>query len=362
MRSFKKIIKIGLTNLLVVIFLFVVFEGGASLYFAYQGARQEIEKEPFLAERLHTEYDPLLGWINKPNVSIDDMYGPKVFLKTNSQRFRNQDDFTTKVPKGRIRVICSGDSFTLGYGVDNDHTWCRLLETIDPRLQTVNMGQGGYGIGQAYLWYKRDAARLDHNVHVFAFITVGFLRMTSDLLFGVPKPKLRLRNGGISVENVPVTKLSFHRVLKYLRLVNVVRLAGEVGAVNLPSSQGGSKVGADEAAGLVGAVFDSLKKLNETKNSRLFLVHLPTASEYRNTGNDRFQEFLRREAEKRGIPYLNLVTELRRVPPSEVTKLYFQKDIKGFFGSKGHLTVAGNTFVAEKVYEGLASINGLNAR
>ena len=222
--------------------------------------RQEIEKEPFLAERLHTEYEPLLGWINKPNVSINHMYGPNVFLKTNSQRFRNKDNFTTKVPKGKIRAICSGDSFTLGYGVDNDHTWCNLLETIDPRFQTVNMGQGGYGIGQAYLWYKRDGTRLDQDVHVFAFVTPDFSRMTMKLFLGIPKPILRLRNGGISVENVPVTRLSFHRILKHLRLVNVVRLTSEIGAVSLPEAPGKSEIYVDELTKLVSAIFDSLKK------------------------------------------------------------------------------------------------------
>ena len=128
MRLLLKVIRIGLINFLVLILLLILLEGGASLYFAYQSARQEFSKEPVLAERLHTEYDPLLGWINKPNVSIDDMYGPNVFLKTNSQRFRNQNDFSINVPKGRIRVICSGDSFTLGYGVGNDHTLFTLID------------------------------------------------------------------------------------------------------------------------------------------------------------------------------------------------------------------------------------------
>ena len=260
MRSFniKKIIKIGLVNLVVVILLFVVFEGGASLYFAYQGARQEIGKEPFLAERIHTEYDPLLGWINKPNISVADMYGPNVFLKTNGQRHRNRADFTPRVPKGRIRVICSGDSFTLGFGVDNDHTWCNLLETLDPRFQTVNMGQGGYGVDQVYLWYKRDGALLDHQVQVFVFVRPDFWRMRTELFLGMPKPILRVRNGGMEVANVPVTRLSFHRALKYLRAVNVVRLAGEVGALSFPGSEeGGFVVGMDEATELVRAVFYS---------------------------------------------------------------------------------------------------------
>lgn len=357
-----KIVKIGLANLLLIGLLFVVFEGGASLYFAYRDAQKEIEKEPLLAERLHTEYDPLLGWINKPNVSIDHMYSPNVFLKTNSQRFRNQNDFTAKVPKGRIRAICSGNSFTFGFGVDNDHTWCRLLETIDPRFQTVNMGQGGYGIGQAYLWYKRDGAQLDHDVQVFAFITHGFLRMMSEIFLGTPKPILRMRNGEISVENVPVTRLSFHRALKYLRLVNLVRLAGEVGAFSLPIALDRSEVGVNELKELVSAVFGHLKKLNETRNSKLLLVYLPLQKEYRGADSDSLREFIRREAKKRGIPYLNLVKELRRLPPSEVTKMFFQEDIKAFYGLKSHLTVAGNTFIAKKVYEALADIDGLTAQ
>lgn len=356
-KILNKIAKFGLVSLFLIGLLFVFLEGGASLYFAYQGMLEEIEKEPALAERIHTEYDPLLGWINKPNISIDSMYGPDVFLKTNSQRFRNQDDFSAEVPKGRIRVICSGDSFTLGFGVDNDHTWCRLLETIDPRFQTVNMGQGGYGVGQAYLWYKRDGAQLDHNVHVFAFITHGFLRMGSQLFLGTPKPILRLRDGKISVENVPVTRLSFHRALKYLKLVNLVRLAGEISAFLFPSALDKSEVDINELKELVGRVFDSLKKLNEARNSKLLLVYLPLQKEFREADSNELQEFVRREAEKRGILFLNLVKELRRVPPSEVTKLFFQEDIKEFYGLKSHLTVEGNSFAARKIYEALARMD-----
>ena len=74
---FYKIIKIGVANLFIVLLVFVILEGGASFYFAYQDVRQEIKKEPFVAERLHTEYDPLLGWINKPNISIN----LKIFMK-----------------------------------------------------------------------------------------------------------------------------------------------------------------------------------------------------------------------------------------------------------------------------------------
>ena len=327
-------------------------------YFAYQGVRQEIEKEPFLAERLHTEYDSLLGWINKPNISIDHMYGPNVYLKTNSQRFRNKNDFTIRIPKGKIRVICSGDSFTLGYGVDNAHTWCNLLELIDPRIQSINMGQGGYGIGQAYLWYKRDGTELDHAIHVFAFITEDFTRMMTKKFLGTPKPLLRTKNGKISVENIPISRLSSHKIFKYLKFFNIFRLVSETRGVNFADTLDKPAIYMEgEGEELVGTIFESLKKINTTKNSKLVLVHLPTEKEYQNTNNDRLYEFVRYEAEKRGILYLNLVGEIRRVSSSEMTKFFFQKNIKGFDESEGHLTPMGNFFVAKKISKALTGID-----
>ena len=130
-----------------------------------------------LAERTHTRYDELLGWVNVEKVEVEDLYGEGLSLRTNSQGFRANQDYDVTPPNGKLRIICSGDSFTLGYGVDNDHTWCQLLTTLDDRLQTINMGQGGYGIDQAYLWYERDGLPLQPDVHLFTFITADFWRM-----------------------------------------------------------------------------------------------------------------------------------------------------------------------------------------
>ena len=362
-ETFNKITKIGLVNLIIIILLLIILEGGASFYFAYKSVRQGINKEPFLAERLHTEYDPLLGWINKPNISIDHMYGPNVYLKTNGQRFRNKDDFTIGVPKRKIRVICSGASFTLGYGVDNAHTWCDLLELIDPRIQSVNMGQGGYGIGQSYLWYKRDGARLDHNIHVFAIVSAAFTRMMTKKFLGTPKPLLRTKNGKIFVENIPISRLSSHKIFKYLKFFNIFRLVSETRGVNFAGTLDNPAIYMEgEGEELVGTIFESLKKINTTKSSKLVLVHLPTEKEYQNTNNDRLYEFVRYEAEKRGVLYLNLVRDMRQVSSSKMSKFFFQKDINGFDGSKGHLTPMGNFFVAQKISKALTGIDALNTQ
>ena len=132
--------------LLITVALLGLLEGFSSFLFVVR----QPAKSRALAERLHTEHDSLLGWINKPNMFIPDMYGPEKYLRTNSQRFRNNVEFADAPPPDRTRWICAGDSFTLGYGVANDHSWCSLLTSIQPGIEPVNMGQGGK-IGRAHV-------------------------------------------------------------------------------------------------------------------------------------------------------------------------------------------------------------------
>jgi hypothetical protein len=204
LKKARKITLWAIFNVLSVACIMALCEGFASITLFMQ----EVETQP-LAERQHTQYDELLGWVNSPNLYIKDMYGPGIFVQTNSRGFRNTQDFSTNVPDQKIRLICSGDSFTFGYGVDNDHTWCNLLTLKDARLETVNMGQGGYGVDQAYLWYKRDAAQLEHQIHLFAFITSDFKRMGRDEFNGYGKPLLRIRADSLVVTNIPVPNRFF---------------------------------------------------------------------------------------------------------------------------------------------------------
>src|SRR5271166_2773158 len=187
-------------NIAATLVLLLVLEGIASVYYVFR----EAFVSPPVAESLYTEYDRDLGWVNLPNVYLPNMYGRGKYLKTNSQRFRNNEDFPQQVPPGKTRILCSGDSFTLGFGVDNDHTWPQLLATRAPNIETVNMGQGGYGADQAYLWYKRDGVKLDHDIQVFAFIVDDFRRMQALTFIGYGKPILVVENGQLVTKNVPV--------------------------------------------------------------------------------------------------------------------------------------------------------------
>jgi hypothetical protein len=52
------------------------------------------------------------------------------------------------------------------------------------------MGQGGHGVDQAYLWYKRDGVKLKHDFLLFAFITLDFQRMQQRDFLGLNRTRI----------------------------------------------------------------------------------------------------------------------------------------------------------------------------
>jgi lysophospholipase L1-like esterase len=83
-----------------------------------------------------------------------DYFDPEGCVEYRFNRFgiRDRDDLTVGKPQRVRRVVCVGDSFTLGWGVRAEHNWPRLVENAlaqrwpDQPLQVINCG----GCGSAY--------------------------------------------------------------------------------------------------------------------------------------------------------------------------------------------------------------------
>jgi hypothetical protein len=337
--------------------LFLLVEGLASVIVI---SRHALELGGPLAERAHVRYDPELGWVNIPSRVIEDLYGRSASLRTNAQGFRNDHDFPKAVPDGRVRVICSGDSFTLGYGVSNNDAWCNMLETFDRRLEAVNMGQGGYGIDQAWLWYRRDGVRIDHDIHLFTFTSDDFSRMRSDEFLGYPKPVLAVENGRLVVRNVPVP----HRSTLKVRMYEASRTASEFRLVQLfrpPAAPpllgaGPDEERADPLRPVVEQVLASLRQLHAERGSTLVLVYLPGAEEYGVSGAGTWRTFAADTARRLQIDYIDLVPDLNEAASAEVKGFFFKVGEIPYLGAEGHYTVRGNRFIADKVYQRLSTL------
>lgn len=348
-------IKLVLVNFAVVLMLLFLIEGFSSFLLV---GRKVVAVKP-IAERVHTEYDEQLGWVNLPNIFIKDMYGPGVYFTTNSQRYRSARNFSVEIPNDKIRIVCSGDSFTLGYGVDDDHTWCQLLTSLDRRLETVNLGQGGYGVDQAYLWYKRNEKNLNHNIHIFAFITYDFLRMERDTFVGYGKPYLETRGTALFQVNRPVPRRSYYaprlttalRTLQELRTVELLRKAAT--KLGLRDDTAPTRERDVRAKGVVSRIFADLQHTNEVKKSLLVLVYLPTFEDYMGLDPETkyWRKYVQAEADKNHYFFVDVVKELRSLPPESVKELF-----------KGHFSNEGNRYVADVLHQKLIEISAISAQ
>lgn len=337
MTFLKNIIRSILLPLIEILLLIVLLEGLCSftLVFAFYGNPK--------GGRV-VQYDELLGWVSKPNLQKRDMYGPGVYLRTNAQSFRNSEVFSAEVPSGKLRILCSGDSYTYGLNVDNDHTWPAQLGAMDWRLQVLNMAQGGYGIDQSYLRYVRDGLKLDHQFHLFAFIMDDFIRGQHTRFQNVyAKPLLVLEEGKIKVKNVPVpTSYLLERALRKSRELRSFELVRSFIRKFVPPRDFYSGSGYQDIKALSLSIFEDLARSIKQKKGTLVLIFLPIERDYYRDDSDALRAWLKGEMNSRGILFVDLVEELRKLSIP---------DYKNFFN--GHYTVAGNRFVAQYLYNTL---------
>lgn len=360
--NFQKLVFFVAFNIFAVAAICVFVEGLASFVLFFQS----IAGTPPVAERSHTQYDAELGWVNRPDIYIENLYGPGLHLRTNAQGFRSDENFSAAVPDDKLRAICSGDSFTLGYGMANENTWCRYLEKLADRLQTVNMGQGGYGVDQAYLWYKRDGARLEHDLHLFTFITNDFQRMQQDSFLGYGKPHLNLRDNELVVENVPVPERAFYapwltqnsEALKQLKVTQLLNRFFQQPAQAADTDERAYQRNLAYAR-IAAKMLEELQALNAEHDSVLVLIYLPTLADHAQplpVDTQQWREFVFRAAQEQGIIFIDLITDFQKLPEARVQELFLHEAGVDFPGAAGHYSAAGNQYIAERIYEELLAI------
>jgi hypothetical protein len=316
------------------------------------------------------QYDGQLGWVSVPNFYSKDYYAPGVYLRTNSLGFRSDQEFTQKIPDGKFRIICSGDSFTFGDGVANDKTWCQRLEAMDTRFQVVNMGETGYGADQMYLRYVREGSRLDHDAHIFAFINDDLRRMQLNALGGYGKPVLKLRNGELATENVPVPRRpSFLRwfalkpnpLREFRSLAFLSSLAERLVPAQVAAFSNGPT---EDQAQVLDTMFKDLQAIENDK-SLLILLYLPTrVADYETGGVSlAWRTWIRTECAKRGILFIDFVDDFQKLPVTMKDGLFIWPGSTQYFAEvPGHYDDQGHNWIANELYERLVSVREVGAR
>lgn len=354
-------------NAAVTAVLLLVVEGLASFAVARRALHNQDneEEEGIVAERRHTEYDPLLGWINLPNMAITNMYGEGRDLFTNARRMRDTHEVDPALPPAGPRIIVSGDSFSFGYGVGNQDTWAEELERLQGGgLEVLNMAQGGYGLDQAFLWYERDGQEIPHDLHIMAFITEDFRRMTRDNFMGYGKPVLSVSDGALKVGNVPPPRgrPADHPLRRYAPALQNLRIVQWFGGDGSGLRAAAERKRRDEVRQTAGLVFRRLQTLYAAKNRAGVLVYLPIEKDHFDNESDSWREWLADEAESNGWIFVDLVRAIRHRPRDEVDALYIPDDHDRYRGAKGHFTEAGNKAIAYALWKRLLENPGIARR
>ncbi len=313
-----------------------------------------------LDERVHTQYDAELGWVSVPAFSRSGMYGEGADFSIDPMGFRANPLPAPGGAPGRLRVVCSGDSFTFGVGVGDAETWCHRLTTLDSRIETVNMGQIGYGVDQAFLWYRRDAAKVPHDVQVLAFVMADFDRMRYPSFMSYGKPVLALEGDALAVRHTPVPPRSAAAVklqrigwaLTQSRTAQVLRFVW-------PASPGSSPRPAPEQVAdlrpVVARLLEALWELHEQQHTTLVLAFLPTRADYdrdaAGPGGGRFAT-----SPAAGLPWSISWRISVRFPGDEVDSLFIAPDASPYALATGHYSPRGHDLVAKGVYRALSEV------
>ncbi len=346
----KRARKLGL-GLLVAVLALSAVEGcsnlGVTLYDAL------FESDSPIAERLHTEYDAELGWTNVPGKRVEDLYGSGRTVTINAQGFRGVDPTPQARTNDRPRVLCSGDSFTFGYGVGDAEAWPAQLDALRPKIDIANLALGGYGADQAYLHYLRAGIDLEHDLHLFAIIADDINRMTYDAFSGYGKPWLVRVDGQLQTRNVPVPEAGFGAPW----FVQNGRLLRRLGVVELGHRMGGGEdaqvlrrvTPVEEAVNLTRTALVDMTARTADRALPQAIVFLPTLADVNPNSTDFLREPLLAALRRDGLPVIDLVAAFRAEPPTDLTTFFLQPGEVSFPGAQGHYTALGNRWVAERL-------------
>jgi hypothetical protein len=172
-------------------------------------------------ERRLLAIDSVLGWRYRAG-HVDSAN------ETNSQGLRSTRTYSAKASPGVLRVAAFGNSSVYGNEVANADCWSTVLEQLDPRLEILNYGVGGYGVDQAYLRLLLEGYRLEPRVVVMGFAPTDlgrvvnvYRRFVSNRELPLAKPRYVLgRDGRLDLLPAPIRHASqYERYLADPRLV-----------------------------------------------------------------------------------------------------------------------------------------------
>lgn len=205
MSKTSEVGKIVIINVIICLVIILLAEAGLRVFY----------KNRFLTEGnqyLFFEFDDELGWVGKKNSAGQFKRGEEfdTYITTNSHGMRDKE-YSYEKPENTFRVAVLGDSFTWGFGVENEDNYTEVMEKdLGKEYEILNFGVSGYGRGQQLLYFKREVMQFNPDAVIIMAYPGNDLydNVADDPAMEIyPRPAFSVdENGKLKISGIPLTK------------------------------------------------------------------------------------------------------------------------------------------------------------
>ncbi len=256
--------------------------------------------------RAFVELDADLGHVPAAHLDAFEYQGARI--STNGAHMRGRREIPAE-RSAAARIVAVGDSYTFGQCANDDETFPFAMERHLADAEVLNLGVMGYGQGQALLRLRRDGFPYRPDAVVFGFHGTDMRRNL--LAFrGYAKPRLRLEEGRLAVENVPVPPPEAYLRWWPPRAWNFVRI--------FRASREGKKEVRRRSNALSLAIVREMAAETRERGGLFALAHLPHPRALDGEGPHGwpFMEKVCAEVEREGGICVNPVPRFREIAPT----------------------------------------------
>lgn len=119
--------------------------------------------------------DDRMRWLPQKNVNgkHDQPGSFATSFRTNSRGLRDKE-YPLRKPIDRRRIVALGDSFTWGWGLNDDEIYTEILEALLDRTDVINLGVTGFNTRQEFDYLKAEGMLYGPDLVILAFCMNDF--------------------------------------------------------------------------------------------------------------------------------------------------------------------------------------------
>ena len=168
--------------------------------------------KPSFSERSLWVADSQLGWKHPKNMQT--MFYHQDFainVQSNENGFRNQ--LTPLAKKTKPRLLIIGDSYTWGFGVEEEERFSDIIQKRHPEWEIINAGMPCYGSDQSLIYLENIGIHYQPDAVLYVLFSNDFTDNSKSLNCWYKKPYFIIKNGELVLKNYPVPQSEFHEKL-----------------------------------------------------------------------------------------------------------------------------------------------------